>query len=181
MSDPRHLESLMADCARGQEAALAELYRLCAPHLFAVAIRILRRNDWAEEVMQECFITIWQNAARYSTEQSQVMTWMTRIVRNRCIDLLRRPDLERPDPDGEVQSAWADEAPGPLGRLQLAQDGRRLAGCMAELDGPQRMAIALSFFEELSHSEIAQKLGSPIGTVKSWVRRGMERLKRCLS
>jgi RNA polymerase sigma factor (sigma-70 family) len=181
MSDPQHLEALLADCARGREPALAELYRLCAPHLFALAIRMLRRRDRAEEVIQECFISIWQNASRFSSEQSQAMTWMTRIVRNRCIDQLRRPDLERPDPDGAIQDAWADEAPGPLARLQTAQEGKRLAACLAELETNQRMAIAMSFFDDLSHSEIAGKLGSPLGTVKSWLRRGMERLKRCLS
>jgi RNA polymerase sigma factor (sigma-70 family) len=179
--DPKRLEALLADCGRGREAALNELYRLSAPHLFALATRMLRRSDWAEEVIQECFISIWQNAARFSSEQSQAMTWMTRIVRNRCIDQLRRPDLERPDPDGAIQNAWADDAPGPLGRLQSSEEGKRLALCMGELEKNQRMAIALSFFDDLSHSEIARKLESPLGTIKSWLRRGMERLKRCLS
>jgi RNA polymerase sigma factor (sigma-70 family) len=181
MADSKHLEALLADCARGREPALAELYQLCAPHLFALAARMLRRKDWAEEVIQECFLSIWQNAARFSSEQSQPMTWMTRIVRNRCIDQLRRPDLERPDPDGLIQDAWADDAPGPLSRLQSAQDGKRLAVCMGELEVNQRKAIALSFFDDLSHSEIAQALGAPLGTIKSWLRRGMDRLKRCLS
>jgi RNA polymerase sigma factor (sigma-70 family) len=181
MPDPERLERLLTDCARGKEPALAELYRLCAPHLFAFATRMLRRKDWAEEVIQECFLSIWQNAARYSSEQSQPMTWMTRIVRNRCIDQLRRPDLERPDPDGMIQDAWADDAPGPLARLQSMQEGKRLADCLAQLEGNQRLAIALSFFDDLSHSEIALRLKSPLGTIKSWLRRGMERLKRCLS
>ncbi|ARP79745.1 RNA polymerase subunit sigma-70 [Bordetella genomosp. 8] len=181
MSDSRRLDDLLADCARGSETALAELYRLTSPHLFAFASRILRRKDWAEEVLQECYLAIWQNAARFSAEHSHAMTWMTRIVRNRCIDQLRRPGLERPDPDGELVDAWADDAAGPLGRLQDAQDSRRLAECMKQLDAKQRMAIAMSFFDDLSHGEIAKRLESPLGTIKSWVRRGMERLKRCLS
>lgn len=181
MPDPKQLEALLRECAQGREPALAQIYSLCAPHLFPMAVRMLRRSDWAEEVMQDCFISIWQNASRYASEQSQPLTWMSRIVRNRCIDLLRRPDLERPDPDGAIQDAWADQAPGPLARLEAARDGKRLAGCMAELDAPQRQAIAMSFFDDLSHSEIAEKLASPLGTVKSWLRRGMERLKRCLS
>jgi len=181
MPDPKELENLLRQCAQGRESALADIYRLCAPHLFPMAVRMLRRNDWAEEVMQDCFISIWQNAARYSAGQSAPLTWMSRIVRNRCIDLLRRPDLERPDPDGAIQDAWADEAPGPLGRLVSAQEGKRLAACLAELETGQRQAIAMSFFDDLSHSEIAAKLASPLGTVKSWLRRGMERLKRCLA
>lgn len=181
MPDPKHLESLVQGCARGSEAALAELYKLSAPQLFALAVRMLRRTDWAEEVMQECYINIWQNAGRYSSEQSQVMTWMSRIVRNRCIDWLRRPDIEVPDPDGMILEAWADEAPGPLGRLEASDEGKRIARCLAELEEKPRRAIALSFFDDLSQSEIAQRMGSPVGTVKSWLRRGMERLKRCLA
>lgn len=181
MPDSKRLETLLTECARGKEAALAELYRLSAPHLFALVVRMLRRKDWAEEVLQECYLSIWQNAARFSSEQSQPMTWMTRIVRNRCIDQLRRPDLERPDPDGAIQDAWADDAAGPLGLLQASEDGKRLALCMAELESRQRMAIAMSFFDDLSHAEIAEKLESPLGTIKSWLRRGLERLKRCLS
>jgi RNA polymerase sigma-70 factor (ECF subfamily) len=181
MPDPIQLEALLKECAQGRQSALAEIYQQCAPHLFPMAVRMLRRNDWAEEVMQDCFISIWQNAARFSSEQSQPLTWMSRIVRNRCIDLLRRPNIERPDPDNAIQDAWADDAPGPLSRLQTAQEGKRLAACMAELEANQRQAIALSFFDDLSHSEIAEKLRSPLGTVKSWLRRGMERLKRCLA
>ncbi len=181
MPDPLRLQALIEDCARGRQVALADLYRETSPHLFALAVRILRRSDWAEEVLQDSFINIWRNAARYSSEQSQVMTWMTRIVRNRCIDLLRRPDIERPEGDGDLVQAWADDAPGPLERLQSSQDGQRLADCMKQLDSRQRQAIALSFFDDLSHGEIAARLQTPLGTIKSWVRRGLERLKRCLS
>ncbi|HEX7386657.1 MAG TPA: RNA polymerase sigma factor [Castellaniella sp.] len=177
----RHLDELVQRCAQGQEAALAELYRQCAPHLYALANRMLRRSDLADEVLQESFLSIWRNADRFSAEQSQAMTWMARIVRNRCIDLMRRPDYERPDPDGATQDAWADQAPGPLERLRSRQEGRRLADCLGRLEPRQRMAIVLSFFDDLSHAEIARQMSSPLGTVKSWVRRGMERLKGCLS
>jgi len=179
--NPRHLDQLIGQCARGQEAALEQLYRLSAPHLFALAVRILRRTDLAEEVLQESFLSIWRNAGRFSAEQSRAMTWMTHIVRNRCIDLLRRPGYERPDPDDAILEAWADEAAGPLELLRNHEDSRRLADCMAQLESKQRMAIVLSFFDDLSHREIANRLSSPLGTIKSWVRRGMERLKRCLS
>jgi RNA polymerase sigma-70 factor (ECF subfamily) len=181
MPDSQGLQALIQGCARGEESALADLYRRTSPHLFALAVRILRRSDWAEEVIQDCFISIWRNAGRYSSEQSQAMTWMTRIVRNRCIDLLRRPNLERPDADDDVIHGWADDAPGPMQRLQAQQDSRRLADCLKLLEGTQRAAIALSFFDDLSHREIADRLQAPLGTIKSWVRRGMEKLKGCLS
>lgn len=181
MPDALALHRLIQDCARGNQTAMADLYRQTSPHLMALAVRMLKRRDWAEEVLQDSFVNIWRNAARYSSEQSQVMTWMTRIVRNRCIDVLRRPDFERPDIDGELTNAWADTSPGPLDTLSSQQEGRRLADCMKQLEGHQRSAIALSFFDDLSHAEIAARLSTPLGTIKSWVRRGMERLKRCLS
>jgi len=181
MLDSQGLQALLQQSARGDRDAFAQLYRHTSPHLFALAARILRRSDWAEEALQDSFVNIWHNASRYSSEQSQVMTWMTRIVRNRCIDLLRRPDVERPDPDGEVTLAWADGAPGPMERLQSSQDSRRLADCIGQLESQQRAAIALSFFDDLSHSEIASRLEKPLGTIKSWLRRGLERLKRCLA
>lgn len=180
-NNPRHLDALIQQCAQRQEAALEELYQLSAPHLFALATRILRRSDLAEEVLQESFLSIWSNAGRFSAEQSQAMTWMTHIVRNRCIDILRRPGYERSDPDGAILDAWADDAAGPLECLRGREDSQRLADCMAKLESKQRMAIVLSFFDDLSHREIADRLSSPLGTIKSWVRRGMERLKRCLS
>jgi len=154
---------------------------LTSPHLFALATRMLKRRDRAEEVLQECFVSIWRNASQYSGARGQPMTWMTRIVRNRCLDLLRRPDLEQAEPDDAVRDAWADDAPDPLGRLEQAQESTRLARCLSQLESHQRIAIALSFFDDLSHSQIAARLGAPLGTVKSWLSRGMVRLKRCLS
>lgn len=176
-----HLEELLRQCAQGQEAALKTLYQQTSPRLFALATRILRRSDWAEEVLQESFLRIWRTAGQFSAERSHAMTWMTHIVRNRCIDLLRRPDTERPEPDDAILEAWADEAAGPLERLRSHQDSQRLADCLALLEPKQRMAIVLSFFDDLSHREIADRLSSPLGTIKSWVRRGMVHLKRCLS
>ena len=180
MTDSEELTRLLAACGRGDEAALKSLYQATSSRLFAVALRILRRRDWAEEVLQECFVKFWQHAADFTASRSQPMTWMTRIVRNRCIDWLRRPDVEVPDPDGDIIEAWADDAPGPLARLLETESGRQLAECMKGLADNQRVAVALAFFDELSHTEVAAKLAAPLGTVKSWVRRGLDSLKRCM-
>ncbi|QVQ26853.1 sigma-70 family RNA polymerase sigma factor [Achromobacter deleyi] len=180
MPDALHLQALLDQCADKRESALAELYRLASPHLFALARRMLRDQAAAEDVLQECFVIIWRQAGQYRAERSQAMTWMTRIVRNRCIDRLRRPDREVPDPDDSLTLAMADEGPGPLAQLQASQDGRRLADCMGQLEGSQRVAIAMAFFDDLAHPDIAARLGTPLGTIKSWIRRGLQRLKRCL-
>ena len=180
MTDAQPLQALLAQCALQRESALEELYRLVSPHLYALARRMLRDPAAAEDVLQECFLSIWRQAGQYRPDQSQPMTWMTRIVRNRCIDRLRRPGLELPDPDDALTLAFADDSPGPLARLAASREGNRLAGCMGELDGPQRVAIAMAFFDDLAHPDIAARLDAPLGTVKSWIRRGLQRLKRCM-
>ncbi|MGZ0101653.1 sigma-70 family RNA polymerase sigma factor [Achromobacter sp. KK8] len=180
MPDAQRLQDLLAQCAQQRESALSELYRLASPHLFTLARRMLRDQAAAEDVLQECFVSIWRQAGQYRAEQSQAMTWMTRIVRNRCIDRLRRPGIELPDPDDSLTLAMADDAPGPLARLSASRDGERLADCMGQLEGPQRVAIAMAFFDDMAHPDIAARLDAPLGTIKSWIRRGLLRLKRCL-
>ena len=175
------LAALLARCALRDQLAFAELYRATAPKLFGVAVRILRRQDWAEDVLQECYVSIWSHAADYALARSAPLTWMTSIVRNRCLDWLRRP---RPEGGGEeydlAAEAWHDEAPGPLERTLAVAELGALARCMEELESRQRQSIALAFFHGLSHSELAAHMRQPLGTVKTWVRRGLLRLKECL-
>jgi len=180
----RHLEALLAECARGDSAAFAELYRATSGMLFAVAVRLLRRRDQAEEVLQDCYLSIWNSAGGYSRALSAPMTWMTAIVRNRCLDVLRRPVVEvtlEPDEDGEdpLEKLEAD-GPNPFERLCAIADAEAIARCLARLQPEQRQAIVLAFYEGLSRWELAARLGRPVGTVKTWIRRGLERLRACL-
>jgi RNA polymerase sigma-70 factor (ECF subfamily) len=180
----RHLEALLAACALGDRTAFADLYRATAGILFALAVRLLRRRDQAEEVLQDCYLSIWNSAGSYSRALSAPMTWMTAIVRNRCFDLLRRPVVEvtlEPDEDGEapLEKLEADE-PNPLERLCAVADAEAIARCLAGLGPEQRQVIVLAFYEGLSRWELAARLGRPVGTVKTWIRRGLERLRACL-
>lgn len=177
-ADP--LASLLAACARRDRAAFERLYRESAPKLFGVALRILRREDWAEDVLQECYVRIWDHAPEYRAGLSAPMTWMTSIVRNRCLDWLRRPNPEVIDEEGDLLESAPSERPGPLAALQSSREGLVLKRCLEALDGKQRQAIALAYFDGLSHSEAAAHLREPLGTVKTWVRRGLLRLKSCL-
>lgn len=175
------LAALLGQCALGSQAAFAELYRATAPKLFGVAVRILRREDWAEDVLQECYVSVWNHAADYAAAKSAPLTWMASIVRNRCLDWLRRPHLESGGEEYDiVAEAWATDAPGPMEQLLAAADAGALARCLVQLDSKQRQSIALAFFHGLSHSELAAHMREPLGTVKSWVRRGLERLRSCL-
>jgi RNA polymerase sigma-70 factor (ECF subfamily) len=141
----------------------------------------LRRQDWAEEVLQECYVNIWNHAGDYAVQKSAPLTWMTSIVRNRCLDWLRRPQQEATGDEYDIAAeAWQDDAPGPMERLLAASEAAALARCLHELDAKQRQSIMLAFFHGLSHSELASHMKQPLGTVKTWVRRGLERLRTCL-
>jgi RNA polymerase sigma-70 factor (ECF subfamily) len=176
---PAGLAELLAATANGDRAAFARLYELSAPKLFGVALRIVRREDWAEDVLQECYVRIWSHAGEYRPDLASPMTWMASIVRNRCLDWLRRPNTEVADEEGALTAAQSAN-PGPLAELERSSDAQALARCLQALEARQRQAIALAFFEGLSHSELARHMREPLGTVKTWVRRGLLKLKACL-
>ncbi len=181
MHDTDAIGKLMARCALRDERAFAQLYRQTSAKLYGVALRIVRRDDWAEEVLQESFVNIWNHAREYSASRSAPMTWMTAIVRNRALDWLRRPHLEhgREDYDLLVE-AVADDARGPEALLALSRDAGALAECLEQLSGKQRQCIALAYVHGLSHGELAQHMREPLGTVKTWIRRGLDKLKSCM-
>jgi RNA polymerase sigma-70 factor (ECF subfamily) len=175
------LAALLAQCALGNQSAFADLYGLTSPKLYGVALRILRRQDWAEEVLQECYVSIWNHAGNYAAQRSAPLTWMTSIVRNRCLDWLRRPRHEVSGEEYDIAvEAWQDDAPGPMEQMLASRDAAALARCLQQLESRQRQSIMLAFFNGLSHSELAKHMRQPLGTVKTWVRRGLERLKGCL-
>ena len=175
-SDP--LIALVRGCARGDERALARLYRLTAPRLFALALAILKDRGNAEEALQESFVSIWSNAHRFEPERGSVMTWMVTIVRNRAFTLLRRRH-----PRAEAMAAAEDvpaAAPDPLESALRSSALRALATCLERLEPKQRMTIQLAYLQGYTHQELAQRLSAPLGTVKSWIRRGLVSLKDCL-
>ena len=175
------LAELLAQCALKNQRAFADLYGLTSAKLYGVALRILRRQDWAEDVLQECYVNIWNHAGNYAVQKSAPLTWMTSIVRNRCLDWLRRPQTEATGAEYDVAvEAWQDDSPGPMDQLLAAGDAQALARCLRELEGKQRQSIMLAFFHGMTHSELAGHMKQPLGTVKTWVRRGLERLKGCL-
>ena len=178
------LQQLLARVATGDRVAFRQLYDATAPSLFGVALRIVRQRDRAEEVLQDAFVNAWNRAAGYQAALSQPMTWLTAIVRNRALDELRsgaRHGAASLD-DGERGPAAdiEDERPDPLGLLEQAADALAIRGCLEAIDGQQRQCLALAYYHGLSHSEIADHVRSPIGSVKVWLRRGLAKLKRCL-
>jgi len=175
------LAELLARTALSDQQAFAELYRQTSSHLYAVALRILRESGAAEEVLQESYVNIWHHAGSYVAAKSQPLTWLTSIVRNRCLDQLRRREVDTVTIDDEEPGmTLADDRPSPMELLLSSADALAVRGCVEGLEAAQKQAIALAFYQGLSHSELARHLRQPLGTVKSWVRRGLERLKACL-
>lgn len=183
--DPQELKRLLTATAARDTVAFRALYDASSPKLFGFALRILVKKELAEEALQESFISIWNNAAGYQAGLAAPMTWMTAIVRNKAFDLLRRAqdavEIDADTFDKDVMDALESADLTPIEALQLSDDSKALARCFAGLEGLHRQAIALAFYHDLSHSEVAEHMKLPIGTVKTWVRRGLERLRLCLS
>jgi RNA polymerase sigma factor (sigma-70 family) len=184
----RELSHLLSRAGLGERAAFATLYERTSAHLFAVVLRINRDRGQAEDILQEVYVNVWRAASGFDAAQSQPLTWLTSIARNRAIDSLRRSQTQpqfdsgnSADPeDSDVYDDKADPAPGPLELLSRASDARALNDCMQLLSAPQRQSVALAFYEGLSHADVAERIGQPLGSVKSWVRRGLMALKTCL-
>jgi RNA polymerase sigma-70 factor (ECF subfamily) len=184
VSASANLQDLLSRVALHDRAAFRRLYDATAPYLLGVALRIVRHRERAEEVLQDAFVNAWNRAGAYQASLSQPMTWLTAIVRNRALDELRgasRRRTESLDEESEGPAReLADDGPSPLELLEEAADALAIRDCLAAIDGPQRQCLALAYYQGLSHSEVAQTMRSPIGSVKVWLRRGLERMKRCL-
>jgi RNA polymerase sigma-70 factor, ECF subfamily len=180
MSTPPSLQELLAATASGDRAAFARLYRQTGGKLLGLAQLLLRRRDLAEEVVQEAFVRVWQRARDYDADKGQPFTWMSAIVRNLCIDRLRRERGEVTLDAAPGRESWADPDPDPQELAIRSAEARRLATCLDGLDEPQSRLIRLAFFTGLTHDQLAAQVGQPLGTVKSTIRRGLQRLKTCL-
>ena len=179
------LTALLAGIAGGDQRAFAALYERCSPHLFALLLRMLRRRDWAEEALQDCFLKVWQKSETYAPDKGAPMTWLMTIARYRALDLIRmkRPEFSDSDlesEDGQSVEQAADPSEDPARRAAEQEGLGMLERCMKGLEPEQRDSVLLAFYEGYTHSELAKRLKAPLGTVKSWVRRGLQKLQDCL-
>lgn len=178
MSEPAELEALLLACAHGDRAAFRRLYEQTSGRLMALCRRMMRTEEQAEDVLQEAYVQIWRDAASFDPARASAATWLAVLVRHRALDALRR---RREEALGDEDlAAVADETPGPLDLTLAAVDGRRLHLCLDGLGERQRESILLAFLRGLSHPQVSAAMAAPLGSVKSWIRRGLEQLKRCL-
>ena len=184
--DATSLQALLARAGQGDHAAFEEVYRRTHAHLFGLALRMLGREQAAEDVLQEAFVSVWKNAASYRTQvegqEIQPMTWLIAIVRNKALDALRSRTRKRESelPDDETLDGAVGAVPSALDLFAQATRSLKVENCLGELDGSHRQSLALAYYQGLSHSEVAAQMGAPLGSVKAWIRRGLDKLKACL-
>ena len=179
---PDLLSAALSACARGDRAALRTIFDSEAPRLVAVAERIVRRRDLAEDVVQEAFVQIWTKAHQYQPDRGSSRGWIHAIVRNRALNMLR--DGKREDLVDETRLQALHDS-DQLDRImasfhQLDRDSR-LHECLGAFDETRRRGILMAYVAGYTHGEIAGRLKIPLGTAKSWIRRGLTSLRECMA
>lgn len=174
------IAAALARIPGGDRAALQTVYRLTSAKLFGVALRILGERSEAEDVLQEVYVTVWRKAADFDASRASPMTWLIAIARNRAIDRLRASRQSRNMAPIEAASEVADAAPTADSALEGAESKARLHGCLGELAEHENKALRGAFFDGNTYEELAIRMKVPFGTMKSWIRRAMIKLKDCL-
>ncbi|WP_028601350.1 sigma-70 family RNA polymerase sigma factor [Ottowia thiooxydans] len=176
---------LLQRIALKDEAALKSLYEACAGKLYGLALRVVSHREFAEDALQEAFLNIWRLAPEYSASLSPPMAWMGLIVRSRALDLLRRRAAARTHLTQEIDVTLADtlqsDDPTPLDTAQASEQAWALNQCLGRLESKQCEVVKLAYMRDLSHSELAAQLQLPLGTVKTWIRRGLDQLRLCMA
>ena len=179
MLTPAELVWLLASVSKGDQAAFERLYAATRAKLYGVVLRILRRADLADEVMQDTYLKVWRSAAEFDPRLASPMTWMVAIARNRAIDLLRKKaevSIEEETAALEV----AGDNPDPLARREITDELRRLLACLGALDEERRRIVLLAYYNGWSREQLAAKFDKPVNTIKTWLRRSLIDLRECL-
>lgn len=179
-ADREHLRILLTATAGGDRKAFEHLYQRTSAKLFGICLRILGERTQAEEALQDVYLTIWRKAGMYDGDRASPITWLAQIARNKAIDHLRASKPERLSQPIDLVGELSDDGPGAPQLAETRDDSRRLQRCFEELSADQRSVIHTAFFEGCTYTEIAARSDTPLGTVKSWVRRGLLKLKDCL-
>lgn len=177
--EDRHYIRLLSATARKDHAAFQALYQASAPRLFGLCMKVLQNRERAEEALQEAYIRIWHHADEYHEERGSPLNWMMTIARYRALDLIRHTKARGVQSDDELEHL-ADQRFGPLEQSLSTASSKALDGCLDELSLDQRNTILLSYYRGFTQEDLTLALGKPIGTIKSWIRRGLQSLKGCL-
>ncbi len=169
---------LLQRCAGGDREAFRALYDRWGSRMHGIALRITRQASLAADATQDAFVQIWRQAHRFDPDRGSAEAFLVSLVRYRALDLVRRRSREVP---GYEPDDIEDATPDVLSRLVATDEGAALRRCLGMLDAERRRLVVLAFVDGLSHSELAQRLEVPLGTVKSWIRRSLLSLRECLA
>jgi RNA polymerase sigma-70 factor, ECF subfamily len=179
MSTPAELVEWLNAVSQGDRAAFERLYGATRAKLYGVVLRILRRRELADEVMQEVYLKIWSSAGQFNPGLASPITWMVTIARNRAIDLVRKRREVSIEEEPEAMDVAA-ELPNPLARRELTEEVRRLMACIERLEPERQALVLLAYRNGWSREQLAAKLGRPVNTIKTWLRRSLLEIRECL-
>ena len=172
------LTPLLSAVASGDKEALGSLYEQTSAKLYGICLRLLRSEAEAEEILQDVYVTVWRKASLFDDRKASPVTWLSILARNKAIDRMRRSTL--PTTDIESASEVEDGRLSALEVLEQSEEKDRLAECLGELEERHATAIRAAFFEGATYSELATRDSVPLGTMKSWIRRSLTRLRGCM-
>jgi len=178
MGPEDEISKLIARVSLKDRTAFNRLYTLASPKLYGVCLRLLSNRSEAEDAMQDVFVKIWNKADRYRPTEASAMGWLCAITRNHCIDRLRA----RSAPTKPIHDAFdiADLSAGPEEKTLNADDKRRIDICMEELDPDKALAVRAAYVEGYSYAELSDKYNVPLNTMRTWLRRSLIKLRKCL-
>ena len=179
MLTPAELVWLLAATAKGDQAAFERLYAATRAKLYGVVLRILRRADLADEVMQDTYLKIWRSSGEFDPRLASPMTWMVAIARNRAIDLIRKKSELSIEEETAAMEVAGDN-PDPLARREITDELRRLLACLGGLDEERRRIVLLAYYNGWSREQLAARFDKPVNTIKTWLRRSLIDLRECL-
>ncbi len=180
ISTPQNIVALLARVASKDAAAFEQVYDATSAKLYGIIIRILRRRDLADEVLQEVYVKIWERAADFDPARSSPITWMATIARNRALDEIRRRVPVSIEEAPEALNVASNDAP-PLQALELSQDVKRLNACLDKLEPQRKQLVIEAYLQGATREELSQRFGHPVATIKTWLHRSLAQLKACLS
>jgi RNA polymerase sigma-70 factor (ECF subfamily) len=174
------LSAALRAAAGGDRMALRDVFDRTSAKLMGICLRILKDREEAEDVLQEVYVSIWSRAGTFDPGKASAITWLATIARNRAIDRLRSRRSRAGSAPVEEIMELADDRPDGFAVVAAKDEGERIHHCLSTLEGKSQEMIRVAFFDGLSYSDLAARAGVPLGTMKSWIRRGLQRLRDCL-
>jgi RNA polymerase sigma-70 factor (ECF subfamily) len=177
---PNSLEILLGQVALGNRAAFEALYRNTASRLFGICLRVLTQRAEAEDALQDVYTAVWRKAAQFDATKASASAWLAMIARNKAIDRLRSMPAAQSRTSLELAENVEDPGASPAQQVQTATDRAQLEQCLEGLEPRRRSLIRAAFFDGLTYEELAARIEAPLGSIKSWIRRGLMQLRECL-